>query len=562
MKKFIILLLILDQCFFLFSQPKPFKIIFAQNTQQVEIYDFIEITLNLKKPVAPNPFTDVVVKGEFSDPTGKKIQVDGFCDSPVGSLFKVRFMPSIPGDYTYSVVFRSGDKEELSTGSFKAVGSNRKGVVRVDKNYPFHFIWEGTGEHFFWNGTTTYCLLGWHDDNTIFQIIDRLSSLKVNYLRVAINNRIDSVESEPLVKHTDKFTFTLNPWLSKITQAADKQESDVTRFNLDFWQHCEKAVAYARSKNVIISIIFYVDGYREGVDPFGKENSGNNDEKRYYQYTVSRLSAYSNIMWDISNEYFTFRTDEWVEKMGTFIKEHDPYDHLTSVHGWEYFRFRTSKWADLALYQRWDGEGGNLFMLNQREIQTGTGKLMPQVNEEYGYEGHYPPWGNGIVPPGRSAENRTRLALSIYMSGCYQTTGERADEGTGAGKDKGGGWLNGRGDSSMIMLNMYSHIVDIFNSLEYWKMEPKNELVNDGSLCLAEKGKQYLIYGSHYAWIKNLEVKIEYGTYSVVAYNFLNGEKKILTDITGTSFIYALGPFKDDWVFVLKKKLHNNNTER
>jgi hypothetical protein len=58
--------------------------------------------------------------------------------------------------------------------------------VRIDKAHPWHFIWEGTGEHYFWNGTTTYWLLDWQDEDVIRQAIDRLARLKVNRIRVAL----------------------------------------------------------------------------------------------------------------------------------------------------------------------------------------------------------------------------------------------------------------------------------------------------------------------------------------------------------------------------------------
>jgi EAL domain-containing protein (putative c-di-GMP-specific phosphodiesterase class I) len=78
---------------------------------------------------------------------------------------------------------------------------------------------------------------------------------------------------------------------------------------------------------------------------------GSGDEERYYRYGVARLAAFSNVMWDVANEYRFFRDDAWAEKMGSLIKNYDPYRHLTSTHGHEDFRFRTSPWADFAMYQ-------------------------------------------------------------------------------------------------------------------------------------------------------------------------------------------------------------------
>jgi hypothetical protein len=134
-------------------------------------------------------------------------------------------------------------------------------------------------------------------------------------------------------------------------------------------------------------------------------------------------------------------------------------------------------------------------LLNHRQVQAKAGRPMPQVNEEYGYEDHYPgKWGGGKKAPARSADNRRRLAWGMYLAGGYQTTGERADRGTGSGPDSGGGWINGRGDDQMTMLEGYGHIVTCVSSLKWWKMEPRDDLVSQGMNCLAEPGQQYLVY--------------------------------------------------------------------
>jgi hypothetical protein len=229
---------------------------------------------------------------------------------------------------------------------------------------------------------------------------------------------------------------------------------------------------------MVVSVIFYVDGRRPGVDPFGKAGMGGPDEQRYYRYAVARFASFCNVMWDIANEYRLFRDDAWAEKMGAFVKQCDPYDHLTSTHGHGDFRFRKSPWADFAMYQSWDEWGGYDYMFKNRQEQEKTGRVIPQVNEEYGYEDHYPQgWGENRKAPTRSAETRARLAWEIYLAGGYQTTGERADRGTGWGPDTGGGWINGRGDDEMTMLDLYGHIYDFFTSITWWKLRPQPDLV-------------------------------------------------------------------------------------
>ena len=468
------------------------RVNFSQSDGSVEAYDFFEVILNISEPDVANPFTDATVEGEFTCDGGQTVRVDGFCDSEDGSVFRIRFMPTQPGNYNYSVKYNQGSEEVIHTGSFVAQDGSRSGIVRVDPEHPWHFMWEGTGKHYFWNATTTYWLMGWDDEN-IFRNIDRLAALKVNRLRVVIMGRVkDGRAWYENVYPTDKFSFLLNPWKAERPDSVEDPGFDVTRFNVSHWQKYERLLRHAREKNVVISVIFYVDGRRPGTDPFGKENAGGEDEQRYYRYAIARFAPFSNVMWDVTNEYRLFRDDAWAEKMGIFIRQWDPYDHLMSVHGHGDFRFRTSPWADFAMYQRWDEHGGYDFMLKNRGEQSETGRIIPQVNEEYGYEDHYPAkWGEGRTAPARCADNRRRLAWEMYMTGCYQTTGERADTGTGWGPDIGGGWINGRGDDSMIMLKGYGHIVDFFTSIRWWELEPDNSFIQ-----IPQDTKEHRIYAS------------------------------------------------------------------
>jgi hypothetical protein len=131
-------------------------------------------------------------------------------------------------------------------------------------------------------------------------------------------------------------------------------------------------------------------------------------------------------------------------------------------------------------------------MLGERERQRRLGRIIPQTNEEYGYEDHYPLWSQG--PPAESADTLRRTAWDIVMAGGYQTTGETARRGTNIWPDTGGGWMNGRGDQTMTMLEGYAHMVDFFTSFEWWKTEPHDELVSSGNYCLADSGRTYVVY--------------------------------------------------------------------
>ncbi len=450
---------------------------FSQSAEEVDVFDYVEVTATVAPPPEANPFVDVGFSGQFAPLGESPVTVDGFCDAQDGSVFRVRFMPRRPGAYTYTLALRSGSGEARHEGTFQAQAAGRRGPVRVDPQYPWHFLWEGTGEHYYWNGTTTYCLLGW-DDETVRRSLDRRHDLRVNRVRAVLNGRVkDGQAWAENVYPTDRFSFLLNPWLAARPDSIDNPGFDVTRLNVAHWQKYERLLRHARDLDMVVSVVFYVDGARPGVDPFGKAGMGGPDEQRYYRYAAARLAAFANVMWDVTNEYHLFRNEAWTNQMGAFLKSCDPYDHLASVHGHGEFPFRTSEWADFAMYQSWDEGGGYAFVRSCREKQAKAGRPMPQINEEYGYEDHYPQWGGNRKAPARSAGNRRRLAWGMVMAGGYQTTGERADTGTGWGPDTGGGWINGRGDDSMVMLKGYAHMVDFFTAIPWWTLEPDDGLV-------------------------------------------------------------------------------------
>ena len=69
----------------------------------------------------------------------------GFCDSEDGRLFHVRFMPRAAGRYRWQAAYKDGAPEVGAEGTFEAVDGGRKGLLRVDPEHPWHFVWEGPG---------------------------------------------------------------------------------------------------------------------------------------------------------------------------------------------------------------------------------------------------------------------------------------------------------------------------------------------------------------------------------------------------------------------------------
>ncbi|MGA7339073.1 MAG: DUF5060 domain-containing protein, partial [Terracidiphilus sp.] len=222
---------------------------------QIAAYDYAEITATVISPDAQDPFEDAALTGTLETEDGNlHLNVDGFCDSADGSVFRIRFMAPRPGRFRYSVTYRQGGFQKTTTGTFQAIDANRRGVLRVDPRYPWHFIWEGTGEHYFFNGTTAFWLMGWRDERTIRYSIERLHRLQVSRIRVAVAGRTNIFYGEPVMIEPD-WTVFLTPWPAEKTDDFTHPGFDYSRFNVEYWQKYERMLGFARARDVVISLV-------------------------------------------------------------------------------------------------------------------------------------------------------------------------------------------------------------------------------------------------------------------------------------------------------------------
>jgi hypothetical protein len=515
---------------------------FTPSADKVEAHDFLEVTLTVRQPAARNPFTDVAVSGQFQRAGDPAVAVEGFCDSNDGATYRIRFMPSRPGPYTYTVSFRQGDATRIYSGRFEASDGGRRGIVRVDREHPWHFLWEGTGEHYFLNGNTAFLLMAWQDEQVIRAALDRQHRLRVNRLRVLLaGGRSRSFWGEPIIPGRE-FRPYLNPWPAERPDDPTHPNFDYARFDVAYWQKFERMLRHARGHDLVISVV--LDWNDSPVHPA----AGSADERRYVHYAADRLAAFSNITWDLGDDISLYRNLAWSHETGTYLYASDPYHHLATDHPVDNrHQDRASEWFGFTSFQEWSRPQHG-WMLRQRQEQERTGRIIPQVNEEYGYEDHYPKWAQNY-PDGASAEGLRRTAWEIYMAGCYQTTGETARRGTGYWPDTGGGWVNGRGDGSMVLLHGYARIVDFFTSFEWWRTAPHDELVDGGAFCLAEPGRVYAVYLPRGGQVT---VRLAPGKYRAHWFNPRSGETRPLPPAEGAAWASGMSPDGGDWGLLLR----------
>jgi hypothetical protein len=521
----------------------------SQPVQSVEVYDFLELAARIESPQIQNPFTDAVLAGRFELADGSRHwQVDGFCDSENGSVYRIRFMPPTAGDYRYLLEYRHGSDRKTASGTFHAFKGNRRGPIRADAKYPWHFVWEGTGEHYFFNGTTAYWLMGWSDEKVIQSSIERLHRLKINRMRVTVAGRTNNLHGEPVMV-ADNWTTFITPWPAKLAKDIYHPGFDYSRFYLPHWQRFDQILRFARDRDMVISLVLDMN------DSESHPDAESEDERRFQRYTVARFGAFSNITWDLGDDLDQFRSDAWTHKTGELIEKWDPYHHLATSHPIDYrHQDLTSSWFGFTSFQEWSRQQ-HKFMLLQRRRQKALGRIIPQTNEEYGYEDHYPLWSQGLGSD--SADVLRRTAWDIVMAGGYQTTGESARRGTNIWPDTGGGWLNGRGDETMTMLQGYAHMVDFFTSFEWWKTEPHDELVSKGAYCLANPGEIYAVYLPRGG---KVTIKLKRGTYQAEWFGPATGQSLVVGTANSSAWTSPLAPDDNDWALLLRRTDHKSST--
>ncbi len=500
----------------------------SQNLRTVNTYEFVEVTLTVSETAVANPFSDAELVGKFGTKGGLDKHVIGFCDSDDGSVFRIRLMPCDPGEHVYRLTYREkGGFSKDFEGAFRARKSQNKGMIRVDPAAPFHFIWEGSGEHYLYNGTTAYHLLSWTNDNRMLRCIDRIASTGCNRIRFLNYGRASDNEwGEGMVQSRD-FVWTLSPWPAKYPNRQLKEGSpgfDHTRFNLAHWRKCERALMRMRERNVVGSVIMLMD---RGIND--APAAGSELERRYYRYAVARYGAFSNVMWDLGNEHNEYRKPEWAGEIGRFVKKWDGYGHLISAHGHATFPYDVEEWAGFAIYQKW-GDGQNEFMLAQRADAAAKGRLIPQVNEEYGYERH----------KDSGQDEVRRRAWEIAMAGCYQTTGEWK------------GWQHGEAAPGSKILTWTGHMREFFeDNLPWWDMKPANELIITGNAYgLAAEGKAYAVYMPKSG---RISVRLAEGSYRARWFNPRSaGYVTVPGRVPGGTWQSPESPDGGDWALLIK----------
>ncbi len=392
-------------------------------------------------------------KGVFSN-KNESVVVDGFYDGE--GMYKIRFMPSYEGRYTF--ILKGGYLESNLSGVFyvKENEDSKHGLVRVNGT---KFIYED-GTPFNCFATTSNI---WHlqDIETIEETISFLESSKV-FNKVRFN----------ILPYDNTYVFPYN--LSS--------ENKIESFNHKYFQKLEKAVKRLEEIDVEADLVFFTPSEYIWLD------LGYSFEEaiELVAYTVNRLSAYHNVWWSLANDYdaIPLSGKDWIE-LANVLVNNDPYSHLRSIMNSHIIYDYKHNWPTHCSIKQVDCYKG---CEETDELVARFNK--PVVYEDFGFEGNLEyGWGN------LTKEEALRRVWEVTLRGGYPSYSEARNI------NEKEWWLQG-GKISSSNINSIALLKELVNDSEGLSFYPYSW----DELCAiytneedAEVRSQYLYYYSFMA---------------------------------------------------------------
>ncbi len=329
-----------------------------------------------------------------------------------------------------------------------------------------------------------------------------------------------------------------------------------TESTIDFWREADQYIAYANEAGIlpVIGVGFHGD-----IDNVSLENL-----QTLWRYVIARYGSFP-VTWLIVGEYNLNNPPERVEKvlaLGQFIKDTDPYKRAMSVHPAHYRRDQrqagTQPWYDFIMIQCGHGLVPPVDLyLNVVSI----GQPKPLLEAECNYEGIR----------GAEAERVRLVAYRAIQAGSFGYTygahglwypTQSADDIRFEEYGKPIPWweaLELPGGHQM------QHLRRLYESLEWWKLEPLPTLVETADtlpeelriLAKADKDEVFSFYFPKGIDPK-LEVRLARGypgaTYSAKWFNPRTGDSFPLANrlqIPDAATLLPERPDGEDWVLIL-----------
>jgi hypothetical protein len=480
-----------------------------------------------------DPFRETEMQATFTSPSGKSYKFFGFYDGDgdggqTGNVWKLRFMCLEAGAWMWSAEFTDGASG--ASGSFECLKSTLPGPLRVNTSNT-HWLVRGDGTPFlprwYYLAELLFMREGeWQQYLEKFLVDKNYNMVSVVSIQAehALANGWTRLEYEqplfyPWIKKT-RLTIgaLLNLWPPRTHPAVAWEKP-----HLASWHKLDRILRYLQDRGIYY---YNFDGLFPNVAPRFPDDPLK--ENQYLRYALARTGAYWNVVHNITFEFSEFMSTTRLNRIGRYVKEIDPFNILLTVHDTQNYDslIRDEKWIDVANVQYDEGRAGSARIANDFALKHFRGK--PVLSTEVVWEGGDKLDGDQV----RKGAWGTLMAASAFLYGEFLP-------------------LNyGQGKAQPYLAIM----LDFMESISFWTMNPHNELVNSGALCLADPGKEYVIFAEEGGPI---DIDLSHAT-APLRVEWLNprtGERITSSDIDGGTKRRVVNPVDDrnDWVLHLRR---------
>ena len=382
-------------------------------TESVEKWGLFEVSM--QGASEGNPFTERTITAVFENGC-ECVKADGFYDGD--GIYKVRFMPSFEGTYSFKIEGNFAEKTKFASeeteGTFTVTppSEGNHGPVRVANTY--HFAYED-GTPYYSIGTTCY-VWDLQSDERIEETLESLKNSAFNKIRFCVfpkhyDYNLGEPRSYPYEGTPMDSSVLTKENFNEYTFKTEGNHFDYTRFNPAHFAHVEWCIKKLQELGIEADMIMMHPYDRWGFCTMTKEQ-----DDLYWNYAIARFSAYRNVWWSLANEYDLMPTktlEDW-ERYASIIVEKDPYRHLRSIHNCHSFYDHNRPWITHCSIQRQD-----LYKCVEMTEDFRKKYQKPVVFDEICYEGNIQHgWGN-ISP-----QELTRRFWEAAVRGGYPGHGE------------------------------------------------------------------------------------------------------------------------------------------
>jgi uncharacterized protein DUF4038/uncharacterized protein DUF5060/collagenase-like protein with putative collagen-binding domain len=445
-----------------------------------------------------NPVQQASLRVEFTSPTGEAINVFGFWDG--GETWRVRFAPNQIGKWTYQTTCSDAANSGLhkQTGSFLCTASSgqsrfaKHGPVRVAPSS--HYLMHDDRTPFFWLGDTAW-------NGALLSTPQEWNW----YIRERVRQKFTAVQWVTT-------QWRGSPKGDRVNALAFTGEERI-QINPGFFQTLDTRMDALNEAGLLSApvLLWAIGG---GSNP--KVNPGFSlpEEQAILlaRYMVARWGA-NDVVWILAGDgdYRGPKADRW-KKIGRAVFGEGPHApvmlHPGGMH-WNWDDFKDEKWLDVIGYQSGHGDDDRAlaWMINGPLTQDWKKRpTRPFINLEPPYENHV------------AYQSKTRISPHTVRRAIYWSLLNAPTAGVTYGGHGVWGWDDGTKpptdhpntgvplpwQKALLMpgAEQMVHLVDFFNSIEWWQLSPAPESVVNpagsprryNAAARSEKGDVLVVY--------------------------------------------------------------------